>query len=255
MGTVTEADRRKVTLSMDDLARELRRVIRRGLPTDLKAGGEVLIHLRSVVARATHPDDTFGRLDALNRTLTDVVRNLDDEHLGDAARILFGVADGSRGTNLTVRRQRCAALLQYDYDHFRKRVELRVLEAVAEGLYRDLVRYRSRLRRPVTAYETSRPTPQLTDQDITREEELVCRIWQQLYQVRAERIAIHLAATDEERRCHRQAEERAGLRLSELADRYVASYGKQYISDGQLDYAVQGLEKLVVWRTSGEIRE
>lgn len=33
-------------------------------------------------------------------------------------------------------------------------------------------------------------------------------------------------------------EERAALRLSELADRYVETFGKEYISDGQLDYAV-----------------
>lgn len=255
VGTVTEADRNRVVVSLDDLARELRRVIRRGLPADLKAAGEVLPHLRNVVARATHPDDIFGRLDALNRTLERLLLELDDEDLGPATRILFGLADGSRGTTLTVRRQRCAALLDYDLDHFRKRIEGRVLQAVAQALHRDLVRYRSRLRRPVTAYETTRPVPHLTAQDLTREEELICRIWQQLYEVRAERIAVHLATGDEERLRHREVEERAALRLNELAHQYVEIYGKEYISDGQLDYAVQGLEKLVVWRVSGKPSE
>ena len=70
-------------------------------------------------------------------------------------------------------------------------MERRVFEEVAEVLQRDLLRYRSLLRRPVTAYEPTRPAPHLTDRDLTREEELVCRIWQQLSEVLAERIAVH----------------------------------------------------------------
>jgi hypothetical protein len=251
VGIATEDDRRRVVASQEDLVRELRRVVRRGLPADRRAAGDVLPNLRNVVARATHPDDVFGRLDALNLTLERLLEDLDDEHLGEAARVLFGVAAGSRGTTLTVRRRQCSALLQYDYDHFRKRVEGRILAVMAEVVHRDLLRYRSRLRRPVTAYETTRPVPHLTAEDLTREEELVCRIWQQLYEVRAERIAVHLAASSEEQQRHRDAEERAGLRLSELAVLYVDTFGKEYISGGELDYAVQGLEKLVVWRLSG----
>ena len=80
--------------------------------------------------------------------------------------------------------------------------------------------------------------PHLTDRDLTREEELVCRIWQQLSEVQAERIAVHLATSDEERARRRKTKERAALRLSERADRYVETFGKEYISDGQLDHAV-----------------
>lgn len=255
MGTTTEAVQGRVTVSVRALVPELRRVIRRGLPATVKAAGDVLPHLRNVVARAAQPDDVYGRLDALNSTLKRVLTEMDDDHLGGVARVLFGVTERSRGTTLTARRQQCAALLTYDYDHFRKHVETRILEAVSEALYRDLIRYRSRLRRPVTAYETSRPAPQLLDEDITREEEHLCRIWQHLYQVRAERIAVHLAASDEERLPHREAEERAALRLNELAHEYVDTYGREYISDGQLDYAVLGLEKLVVWRVSAGVAD
>jgi hypothetical protein len=251
---ITEQQHRAV-LNLDDLVVELRKVIRRGLPVDLKGAGEHLPHLRNVVARAIHPNDVYGRIDSLNLTFDQILEDLDADHYGQAARILFGLADGMRGTTLTVRRQHCANHLDYDYDHFRKRVEVRILRAVAEALHRDLVRYRNRMRRPVTAYETTRPTPPLSREDVNPEEQLLCRIWQRLYEVRAERIALLLADTDEDRRRHRDIEEQAGLALSDLADRYVETYGKQYISDGQLDYAVQGLEKLVVWRVRTDVQQ
>jgi hypothetical protein len=210
--------------------------------------GEVLPNLLSIVARATHPDDVFGRLDSLNETLERLVTDLDRERLGQPARILFGIADGSRGTTLTVRRRQCAVFLQYDLDHFRKRVEGQILNLVAERLHRDLVSYRSRRRREVTGYETSRPVPLLTNNDLTREEELVSRIWRYLYEVRAERIAYRLAEDDDTRRHHRELEETAALRMNTLATEYAQTYARKYISDGKLEYALEGLEKLVVWR-------
>lgn len=248
VGIPTEQASGRRTVGTGDLVAELRRVVRRGLPATRTTAGSLLPHLRSVVGRAVHPDDEFGRLDSLNETLERLVREMEDERLGQAARILFGVADGSRGTTLTVRRRQCAAHLEYDFDHFRKRVETRILELVAEQLHRDLVRYRSRLRREVTAYETSRPSPNLLPEDITREEELISRIWQTLYQVRAEHIAVLLAEDEGTKLEHRKIEEAAALRLNTLAAEYVETYGRKYISEGKLDYAVEGLERLVVWR-------
>lgn len=248
VGIPTEPVANRQTVGTKDLVPELRRIIGRGLPASREAAGEVLINLRNIVARSTHPDDVYGRLDSLNETIECLLLGVDDEGLGQAARILFGVADGSKGTTLTVRRRQCAVYLQYDFDHFRKHVERRILDLVAEQIHRDLVQYRSRLGREVTAYETSRPTPPLTTKEITREEELLSRIWQHLYQVRAERIAVRLAEDDDTRRHHREIEEAAALRMNTLADEYVQTYGKTYISDGKLDYAIEGLERLVVWR-------
>jgi hypothetical protein len=153
------------------------------------------------------------------------------------------------GTTLTTRRQHCANLLDYDFDHFRKHGEARILLRMAEELHRDLVRYRSRLRRGVTAYETSRPTPEILPQDFTREDEHVSRIWSELYRVRAERIAVRLALNDEQRASHRQAQEEAGLRLQALIDGYVLTYGREQIPIGDLNHSVEGLEKLIVWRS------
>jgi hypothetical protein len=197
---------------------------------------------------AHHPEDVYSRLDALNYLLPKLINGIEDKQIGPAARILFGIAEGTSGTTLTVRRQRCARLLEYDVDHFRKRVELTVLQRVAQELFNDLMRYRRRLSRPVTAYETNRPTPGLLREDITREEELLSRIWQHLYEVRAEKIAAMLTADEDERRHHTECQQRASDRLGDLIDTYLRTYGRQYIGDGELEYALQGLEKLVVWK-------
>jgi hypothetical protein len=246
---MAETEQRTRVISTMDLATELRRVLRRGLPAEQRTVGEVLPHIRNVVARAVHPDDLLSRVDAFNGLLTRVLGEMEDERLGQAARILFGIADGSAGTTLTLRRQRAAQLLEYDVDHFRKRVEARILYQAAEALHRDLVRYRARTRRSTYAYEISRPTPALTPEEITSEDELLCRIWQHLYELRAERIAGHLAENPMSAQSHREAAEAAAKQLRELTDEFVDRYGRQFISDGQLDYAVQGLEKLVLWRT------
>lgn len=249
MGIQVEAGKR-VTVSIEAIEPELRRIIRRGLPADRKAAGEILIHLRNVVGRSDHPDDLYSRIDALNHTLTEMVTGLDDEHLGPAARVLFATADGMRGTTLTTRRQHAASLLQYDSDHFRKHVERRILAQVAHALYHDLLRYRSRLRRSVTAYEVTRPTPTLRPDEWTPEDELVSRIWAELYHLRAERIAVRLAATDHERQAHRQVEEASALRLNDLCGQFTDTYGRAMIRSGDLEYAVEGLERLVVWRAT-----
>ncbi|MDQ6945483.1 MAG: hypothetical protein M3256_04255 [Actinomycetota bacterium] len=237
-----------VTMSSGDLVRELRAVIRHGLPTDQRRAGKLLPHLRSVVARSTHPDDLLSRIDALNYLLAKVIDDIADERTSQAARILFGLADGSAGTTLTVRRHRSASLLEYDFDHFRKRVEERILWSVAEALHRDLVNYRARVRRATNAYQIGRPTPTLDGPEINPEDELLSRVWQRLYEVRAETIATHLATDDATLLEHRGAGQRAAKQLQILVDDYVTTYGRQYIKNGELEYAVDGIERLVIWK-------
>lgn len=239
---------RRVTLSSADLVRELRRVVRHGLPTDQRRIGEVLPHLRNVVARASHPDDLLSRIDAFNELVPRVIDDIDDDRMAQAARILFGLADGSGGTTLTVRRQRGAVLLEYDFDHFRKRVEERILWTVAEAIHRDLVNYRARVRRATNAYQIGRPTPTLDPEEITPEDELLSRIWQRLYEVRAETIATHLATDEPAAANHRGIAQLAAKELQTLVDDYVTTYGRHYIKQGELEYAVDGIERLVIWK-------
>ena len=134
---------RRVTL--DDLQAELAKIIRKGLPLSLEAAGHVLPHLRSVVARAVHPDDNLSRVDSLNTLLTRFIRELRDDRLGEPTRMLFGLASGTGRTTLTARRSAAAQYLGYDPDHFRKRVEPEVIRAVADLVYRDMLRYKTRV--------------------------------------------------------------------------------------------------------------
>src|SRR2546421_3843825 len=148
-------------------ARELRRLLRAGLPAGQAAAGEVLPNLRSVLARAVHPDVLLSRLDALNELLPRLIDQVQDETYAEAVRILFGLAAGTRRSSLTERRRRAAALLGYQVDHFRTRIEPEMLRAVAEVMQRDLLRYKSRVKRAVETLEPTGDTPKLGPEHLT----------------------------------------------------------------------------------------
>jgi hypothetical protein len=173
-------------VGLNDLATELRKIVRKGLPLSEQAAGDVLPNLRSVIARAIHPEDHVSRVDSLNTLLTRLIHDLREDRLGEPARIIFGLASATGRTTLTSRRQAAATHLDYDPDHFRKRVEPQVIQAVADLLYRDMLRYKKRVTGgdELTAYATWA----LTDDDITAEEELSAIIWKFVYGVRAELI-------------------------------------------------------------------
>jgi hypothetical protein len=242
----------EATISTEALADELRRLLRAGLPAGQAAAGEVLPNLRSVLARAVHPDVALSRLDALNGLLPKLIDQFEDQTYAEAMRTLFGLAAGTRRSSLTERRRRAAALLGYNVDHFRTRVEPEMLEALAELLQRDLLRYRSRVKRAVETLEPTGDTPRLGPEHLTAEEELVSRIWQHVYGLRAELIA-HLRLQDQQgydgqAEDHRQAALRQHDALRELIQEYVKTYGKKLIEHGEAGYAVEGLERLAGWR-------
>ncbi len=187
------------------------------------------------------------RLDSFNQTMERLLVDMGDDGLGPAARILFATAPGMAGTTLTTRRQHCANLLDYDFDHFRKHVETRILLRMAEELHRDLVRYRSRYGAAPPLTETSPPPRSLPRGLHTGR--TTSPASGPTYPVRAERIAVRLAETDEDRERHRQPQEEAGLRLQGLIDEYVLTYGRAEFPIGDLSYSVEGLEKLIVWRS------
>lgn len=233
------------------LAIELRRVLARGLPATAASAGERLPHLRSVLARSVHPEDALSRLDALNLLLPKLIDQLADETYRDAARILFGLGAGTRRTTLTARRRQAADLLGYHPDHFRTDVEQEVLRAVAEVVYRDLLRYRSRVKRSVQSLEPTGDTPKLSEADVTAEEELISRIWQHVYGLRAEVIA-HLRLSREpgyqgQVEDHRQAALRVHDDLRRLLGEYVETYGPM-IRHGEAEFAAEALERLAGWR-------
>ena len=234
-------------VDVEDIAAELRGLVRKGLPATLRTSGKVLPYLRNVAARAARPNDLWSSVEAITTMMEDVVGRLEGEKYGQAARILFGLEDGTRGLTLTARRERTAAELGYDVDHFRKRVEPRVLEAVAEAVYMDLIRYTRRRPMRMDAFQAFRPKVVVDEQDLTEEDDLVSRIWQHVYELRALRIREHRLDGDETREAAVHGDQ-VEMDLDDLCDRYANEHGVGYLLDGDLKYSLDGLSSLVVWR-------
>lgn len=238
---------------VEQLVAGLMRLLRRGLPVGEAAAGSLLPNLKNVVARSVHTDVAVSRLDALNELLPRLLAGIEDERYSEACRILFGIAVGTRRTTLTARRRQAADLLGYGLDHFRTRVEPELVRGVAEVLRRDLLRYKSRVKRAAASLEPTGDTPQLTADDLTAEEELISRIWQHVYGLRAELIA-HLRLAEHEgyegqAEDHRQAAGRQHDGLRELIEEYVGAYGENLIEHGKAEFSVEALERLAGWRS------
>ena len=242
----------KTNVGPGDIAVELRRVVRKGLPLDLATAGAVLPNLRSVVARSVHPDDLVSRLDSANELLARFLADAGEDEHGEAMRILFAVAQGTRGRNLTQRRASAAVLLGYDPDHFRKHVEPKLIDELALVIHRDLLRYKSRAKRAPESLEPTGDTPSLDETHFTHQEELVSRIWEKVYALRAAHIAVArreratnsqtMALEIEECRQIAAQEDRA---VHVLVAEYVATYGEKLIRHGANEFAVDGLRRLV----------
>ena len=232
-------------MTQTDLNDEVRKLLRKGLPLSLATAGSVLPNLRSVVARAIHPDDEVSRVDSLNTLLSRLIQGMTDDRLSEPARILFGLASGTGRTTLTTRRNAAAEWLGYDPDHFRKRVEPQVTGAVADLLYRDMLRYKKRATGgdELNAYATWA----LTDNDITAEEELSAIIWKFVYAVRAELIGAkrqeHEPGFETRVAEHYQAAARYSKALERAVDNYRHLFGP-IIRHRGVEYRVEGLANL-----------
>lgn len=229
----------------DGVAAELKRIVKRGLPVDLSRAGVVLPNLRSVVARSVHPDDFVSRLDALNQLLVRFLVEVGDDEHGEAMRTLFALAKGSRGKNLMERRAAAAAILGYDPDHFRKHIEPKLLDELAVTIHRDLLRYKSRAKRAPESLEPTGDTPSLNETHFTHQEELVSRIWEKVYALRAEHIAVgrlQRAASAEtmalEIAEHQEMAMREEGALRGLIDEYKTTYGEGLIRHGDVEWSI-----------------
>ncbi len=197
------------------------------------------------------PSELHSRLQALNELLPRLIASLFDADYCQAVQCLFGLAPGTRGTTLTARRRQVAKLLKYHVDHFRSRVELDLLTAVAVAIHDDLLRYQSRVKRPVGSPEPRGDTHRLGPEHFTHEEELVSRIWQHVYGLRAELIVCGRLSEQQgsaaQAEDHRQAALREQVALRAIIREYVETYGEQHIRHGEAEYAVAGLERLAGW--------
>jgi hypothetical protein len=248
---VSQADGPIASVTTDELVGWLRPILAKGLPVKERAAGP-LVQLRSVYARAVIPSDPKSRLQALNELLPRLIASLHDARFREATQILFGLAPGTRSTTLTARRRQAADVLDYHVEHIRQRKEAELLEAVAVALHDDLLRYQSRVKRAVESEEPTGDTPRLGPEHLTHEEELVSRIWQHLYGLRAELIAVARLTEQEglERQVedHRQAAGREEAALQRLLKEYAETYGEQLIRHGEAEFAAEAIERLVGWR-------
>jgi hypothetical protein len=251
---VTEQPLRRGPVSaatVDELTTALAAAIRKGLPLASVDAAGLLLNLKSVYARAVIPSEPASRLAALNELLPRLIATLSDASYRQAVQILFGLA-GTRGTGLMERRRQAADVLGYNPTHFREEKERGVLETAAVVIQADLLRYQSRVKRASESLEPTGDTPSLGPEHLTHEEELVSRIWQHVYGLRAELIACARLSDSEgfaqQAEDHRQAALREEVALREVIAEYSDTYRAQLIRHGEAEFAVEALERLVGWR-------
>ena len=237
--------------STDDLAAALGKVIAKGHPCTEATAPELLLDLKSVYARAVVPSDPLSRLQALNALLPRLIASLDDARYREAVQTLFGLAPGTRRTTLTARRRQASSVLGYSQAHFRDVIEADLVQAVAVAVHNDLLRYRSRVKRASESLRPTGDTPALGPEHINAEEELISRIWQHVYGLRAELIAVARLSVSEgyeaQAEDHRQAAGREESQLRALIAEYQETYGENLIRHGEAEYAVAAMARLAGW--------
>jgi hypothetical protein len=238
-------------VSTDALVAALESVVTKGLPVAEETVNPLLTNLRSVYARAVVPAERLSRLTALNELLPRLIATIADPEWREATQTLFGLAPGTRKSLLSERQRRAAQLLDYSVGHLRQRVQPDILRSVALLVQEDLLRYRARIKRASESLEPTGDTPSLGPEHLKEEEELISRIWQHVYGLRAELIA-HLRLSrkvgyEGQAEDHRQAAMRERDRLRELIAEYASRYGDLMIRQGETEFRAEALERLAGW--------
>jgi hypothetical protein len=220
------------------LAEELRGLARKGLPLEPGGAWPRLTGLASVSARVGDDKSPAARTEALDWVLRRVLARLEPEGLRDSAKALFGLPPAEAGSNLTHRRETAAKVLEREVNHFRKRVEPRILIALAHALERDAAgqakswaspppvrpgRRRRHLPADVFAWEAA------------EHEEVLTRLWACVYALRAELLAVERQVSMGGAGAASVASDAALWRFGQLhaqARRYRVAYGGELLLDG-----------------------
>lgn len=255
-------DTQVVPPDVETIARALRPVVTAGLPVRPTFDDAVLLGLRGVVARSIVPDDRLSRIKALDDLLARLLVHYPNDDLGEAARILFGLAPGTRGANLTRRRNAAADAIERETEHFRKRIEPGIVTEVAWQLHRDSQNYVPRGRAVPPPLEASGDTPSIrigdvSSKDAAEHEELLSRLWAHVYALRAEILRVERLKTwphdpTEPTTSERILAEAMAARDYEVdavkraIRAYVDNYG-QRIQHGDAEFNAEALLRIAGW--------
>lgn len=252
MGNMNDSSGPIESLDIDVLTKELRRIVTKGLPVDDKRAGEILPNLKSVYAKSLVPDDRLARVSALNEQFVRWSDRVTDPKYRSAIQMLFGLYPGMRGKNLHERQERVARELEYTFEHVRKDVSKDLIFALAAVIYDDLLRYRTRVKRVITAEELTGDAPRLGPEHLTHQEELISRIWKHVYGLRAELIACARLSNAEgfatQVEDHRQSALREEAILKALITEYVDTYKDEMIRHGETEYSAEAIVRLSRWQ-------
>lgn len=163
---------------------------------------------------------------------------------------MFGADRGLIGTTLTFRRGEAANALEFSLDHVRKHVEPKILGQIAFSIHQDNLSYTPVSdggRPPVGADETA---PVLTEDSLTEREELMCRVWSDVYGYRGTVIAVRRSMEIDEPTA--EVEEHVATskwylaRLLTSVSTFLDRFGDQMVH-GETPYNVEGLVALAGW--------
>lgn len=249
--------------SLADIVTDLRTVLKAGLPITPAMTIPALLSMRGVWARAVDPTDLLARYDAADRLVRRklklvAVAKIDRPEMPEAAQQLFGMA-GSRGKDLTKRREDACATAGYEFDHFRKRIEPKIVDQLAWLLHQDSLQYVPRARKHPPP-EASGDTPIIEEEDLADPERaeheiLLSWIWSEVYALRAGLIEREVwrgkGYADRVDAAQAEAELHLGRLLNWLDD-YLAKYGER-ILHGEAEFNAEALVRLAGW--TGELTE
>jgi hypothetical protein len=238
------------------LAPAIRQLIAKGLPITEATADMVLPNQRCIYALAQHPDELASRVTTTNRLLGDLLNELGPSARGTAARTLFGLGRPLRGTNLTHRRGVAAGIMERHEDHFRKHIEPKLIQELAFAIHQQNLRYtpKSAKARPAIGSHEDTPAP-LSDESLTEQEELLCRVWSAVYGYRAEMVAVQRRlneAREGERPPDADLQEHLDsatwqlARLLTFVSAYLEHYGETILL-GEVPFSVEGLVQLAGW--------
>ena len=247
---------------VEEIAKALRPIVITGLPVRPEYDNGVLLGLRGVVARSIEPASQLSRIKSLDGIIRNQLVYLPDDELSEPARVLFGLAPGTRGKTVTARRQQAAREAKYEADHFRKHIEPKIVKLLAWQLHQDSQNYIPRSRTLPPPLESSGDTPIITIGDISSKEaaqhqEALSRLWAHVYALRAnilrvERLKIWPHDPTEPTTSEQVLAEATEARDYEIASvkvliaRYIDDYG-QYINHGEAEFNAEALLRLAGW--------